>query len=94
MDDLRKVFSKNLIKARKARKLTQERMAEKIGISVRSYQGLEYQESWPSHETLALVALALDMPAHYLISEEFGLYDTVFRDVEALYKKVKLAKGK
>ncbi len=55
----RKQFGKNIASLRSRRKLTQERLAEKTGVSARYVQSLEAGEYLPALPTLARLKLAL-----------------------------------
>jgi transcriptional regulator with XRE-family HTH domain len=52
-------FGKNIVSLRGRRKLTQEKLAEKIGTSARYVQSLEAGEYFPSLPTLAHLKSAL-----------------------------------
>jgi len=56
---LRAKFGKNVTRLRRAKSLTQEELAEKIGISVRYAQSLEAGEYFPALPTLVKLRKAL-----------------------------------
>lgn len=55
----RKRFGGNVVSARNRRRLTQEKLAEKVGVSVRYVQSLEAGEYFPSLPTLVKLRIAL-----------------------------------
>jgi transcriptional regulator with XRE-family HTH domain len=59
---LRKLFSVHIRKLRKAKKLSQEKFAEKVGVSTTTVQRWERAEDAPEFDRLALIAQALDCP--------------------------------
>ena len=61
MADLSKQLGKRIKQIRKAAKLTQERLAEKAGLSVEYISRLERGVSQPSLKTLALIAKSLNI---------------------------------
>ncbi len=52
-------FGKNIASLRARRKLTQEKLAEKVGVSARYIQSVEAGEYFPSLPTLARLKFAL-----------------------------------
>ncbi|MBS4784519.1 MAG: helix-turn-helix transcriptional regulator [Clostridiales bacterium] len=58
---MRTVFSDQIFRRRTERKLTQEQVAEAIGMTVRGYQYLERGEHQPSLENFIKLALLLDL---------------------------------
>jgi transcriptional regulator with XRE-family HTH domain len=52
-------FGKNIARLRARRDLTQEKLAEKIGVSARYFQSVEAGEYLPSLPTLARLKFAL-----------------------------------
>jgi transcriptional regulator with XRE-family HTH domain len=52
-------FGRNIASLRESRKLTQEKLAEKVGSSTRYIQSLEAGEYFPSLPTLARLKTAL-----------------------------------
>ena len=52
-------FGRNVLKLRKDQELTQESLAEKVGISVRYTQSIEAGEYWPALPTLLKLRKAL-----------------------------------
>ncbi len=68
--DLRSVFSHNLRRFRKARKLSQEQLADAAGLD-RSYISLlETGTYYASLKVIEKLATALDLPASELLREE------------------------
>lgn len=67
---IEKIFVKNLKGLRKKAKLTQSDMAENAGISLRYYQRIEAEESWPPPDTIKSLARALHVSEGALFSED------------------------
>lgn len=61
MDIIKNGFGKRLKKIRKAKNLTQEKLAEKIGINLRQLARIEAGESFITSETLLKICNALDI---------------------------------
>ena len=56
---LRTQFGKNVLRLRRAKNLTQEALAETVGLSTRYTQSIEAGEYFPALPTLAKVKVAL-----------------------------------
>lgn len=52
MENFKEMLARNAIFFREKNGLTQEALAEKAGLSSKMIQKIEYQQSWPSAETL------------------------------------------
>jgi len=63
-------FSRRLSKIRKDKKLTQQQMADTIGIHVSQIKRYESGDTQPSLEVLRKIALALSISADVLLFEE------------------------
>lgn len=61
MSDIGKIFAENLAELRKQRGWTQDNLAEYAGLSLPGIQGLESQRRWPTRETIAKLAEALEV---------------------------------
>ncbi len=66
-------FAKNLKKLRKSRKLTQEKLAELVGVDFRYISFLENAKSFPSCDLIEKLAAALNID-----SSEFLKFDDNF----------------
>ncbi len=66
-------FAKNLKKLRKSRKLTQEKLAELVGVDFRYISFLENAKSFPSCDLIEKLAAALNID-----SSEFFKFDDNF----------------
>ncbi len=62
-----KIFQERLVEQRKYNKLTQQKVAEYLGISQPSYIRYEKGDSEPSLENLARLADLFDVSADYLL---------------------------
>lgn len=58
---LRTRFGKNVLRLRRAKKLTQEALAEAVGLSTRYTQSIEAGEYFPTLPTLAKLRKALEV---------------------------------
>lgn len=67
---LRMSFSKRLVAVRKKRKMTQQQMADAIGIHVSQIKRYESGETQPSLEVLRKIALALNVSADLLLFDQ------------------------
>lgn len=63
---LKKQFGKRLQQLRQARKMTQEELAEQVGISIESVSNIERGIHGPSFDNLEKIIAALHVPANAL----------------------------
>lgn len=63
-------FNERLRAARMSRKLTQQQMADAVGIQMRSYQKYEQGTSEPCFDYLAVIADKLDVPTDWLLCRD------------------------
>ena len=84
MADLRIIVSNNLRKFRLENKLTQEKTAERAGISLSYYTALEGGAKGMSLLVLKNLASSLNISADYLLNEETT--DTHIRNLEMLLR--------
>ena len=80
--DLNKNFGKNLQKYRKYRGLTQEKLAELIGVDVTSISSIETGKYFPSADNLSKLAMVLQIRLNDLF--EFDSMNTE----EEMYKDI------
>lgn len=66
MSELKKQFGKRVQKLRLAAKMTQENLADEVGITIESISNIERGIHGPSFDTLEKIALALDAPVRKL----------------------------
>ncbi|MCM1400340.1 MAG: helix-turn-helix transcriptional regulator [Clostridium sp.] len=64
------MFNKRLRQMRMQRKLTQQNMADKLGVSLNAYQKYEQAERSPSLECLVAIADILDTSTDYLLGRD------------------------
>ena len=64
------MFGKRLREVRMKRKLTQIRVADTVGVALRTYQGYEQGEREPSLSVLVRLANALDITTDYLLGRQ------------------------
>ncbi len=63
---LKKHFGKRVQQLRQARKMTQEELAEQVGVSIESISNIERGIHGPSFDNLEKIILALNVPAKSL----------------------------
>lgn len=83
---LKKTLGKRIQQIRKHNKITQEVLAEKIGIDPKNVSRIENGNSYPSSETLTAIAKALNVEIYELfVFKENIPYDRMRREItEAL----------
>ena len=81
--DHAKLFGRRLKTLRKAKKLSQARLAEKVGIESKYLSNLETGRRSPSFETISSLAKALDAPVNALFT-----YDQDESDPKILRKRI------
>ena len=64
------MFGKRLRSARIEKKYTQEKLAETVGVALRTYQCYEQGVRTPSFELLVKLADALDVSTDYLLCRD------------------------
>ena len=64
------IFNKRLRLARIKKKLTQQKMADQLEISLNAYQKYEQAERAPSLETLVKIADILEVSTDYLLGRD------------------------
>ena len=72
MEDIKKLFGKNLKALREEKKLTQEKFAEKIDISSRALSAIECGKNFVTAETIAKICTALEVSPKQLFDFDFN----------------------
>lgn len=67
------MFSKKLRETRMARNMTQQKLADAVGLALRSYQCYEQGTREPSLEMLIRLADVLKVPTDYLLCRDLTL---------------------
>lgn len=67
------MFNKKLRSMRMARHFTQQRLADSIGIALRTYQCYEQGTREPSLDLLVKLADVLEVPTDYLLCRDLSL---------------------
>ncbi len=83
---IRHTFIQNMRFYRKKSGLTQEKLAEIIGMSTSYIGDMEARERFPSAETIDKIASALNVPASVLFSEN-GSPEAINSSFEKLYSE-------
>ncbi len=87
--DQAKLFGRRLKTLRKAKKLSQAGLAEKVGIETKYLSNLETGRRSPSFETIAALAKALDAPINALFT-----YEQDENDPKVLRKRIDAILGR
>lgn len=67
------MFGKNLRQARIKRNMTQQRIADIVGVALRSYQCYEQGTREPPLDMLVKLADALEVPTDFLLGRDLSL---------------------
>ena len=80
--NLKKSFGQNVQKYRKYRNLTQEKLAEMVGVDVTSISSIETGKYFPSADNLTKIALALQIQFADLFDfDSFSSSEELFADI-------------
>ena len=66
------MFCKRLRETRMNRKMTQQKLADRVGLALRSYQCYEQGVREPSLDILVKLADALEVPTDYLLYRDLS----------------------
>lgn len=66
------MFCKRLRETRMNRKMTQQKLADRVGLALRSYQCYEQGVREPSLDILVKLADALEVPTDYLLCRDLS----------------------
>ncbi|GHT60435.1 hypothetical protein FACS1894109_18080 [Spirochaetia bacterium] len=80
--DLRAVLSVNIKKYRKGRRITQEKLAEQLDISIPFLSDIENGKKWVSPHTLVKIADVFCIEAYELLKPERALPDKAVDIIE------------
>lgn len=83
--DIKKLFGRNVREARLKLKFTQEKLAEKIGISAKSLSQIELGNNFVSAENLEAICNALDVSPNKLFN---FVENNSIQDYKALIKRL------
>ena len=64
------MFGKRLNETRKSKGFTAQKMADLLSVSIRTYRHYESEHSFPSLETLVIIADILDVSTDYLLCRD------------------------
>lgn len=98
MTDIKKIFGNNVKKTRELQGITQEKLAELIGIGIPALSKIECGKSYPNPITISKIIEILNIKPYLLYIEEdanFDLekaYPEVLSRIEALKSNKKLFK--
>ena len=68
--DIKKIFGSNLKKYRKLRGLTQEKLAEKVNLSIPYIGAIEIGQKFPSPKKMSALILALNISPYLLFVDD------------------------
>lgn len=86
MSDIKKKLGQRIQEVRKSRKLTQDKMAELIGIEPTNFSKIETGKNYPTSENLQKIADALCVEVHELFEFDEDknsiLLDKIYKRIE------------
>jgi transcriptional regulator with XRE-family HTH domain len=89
VDNIKSKLGKNIQKIRKSRKITQDKMAEIIGIETTNFSKIETGKNYPTAENLQKIADALNVD----VQELFAFEDISNQDIiKKIHKRLDLIK--
>jgi transcriptional regulator with XRE-family HTH domain len=84
MAGIREIFAHNLKEIRKRYGLTQEKLAEKAGVSTHYIAVIELAKNFPAADVIERLAKALDIA----VNELFGATPSPSEEMERLHRKI------
>jgi transcriptional regulator with XRE-family HTH domain len=87
--DIKKIFGENLKFYRKAKRLSQEQLSEKVEISVKHLSSIERGLNFISADLLEKLAFSVDIPAFYFFvnKREFFYNDVMLNTINNIIEK-------
>ncbi|MDR0314026.1 MAG: helix-turn-helix domain-containing protein [Treponema sp.] len=87
--NIKSVFGENLKLYRKAKKLSQEQLSEKVDISVKHLSSIERGLNFVSADLLEKLALSVEVPVYYFfVNEKEIIYnDTMLNTIDRIIEK-------
>lgn len=87
--DIKKTLGKRIQDCRKLKKITQEKMAESIGIDTISLSKIETGKNYPTAENLAKIAKILDIDVYELfINDKIKSNSELLTEIQNLLSKI------
>lgn len=80
--DIKRLFGANVKKARKIKGLSQEQLAESVGIGISTLSKIECGKSYPNVETIEKIILKLEIDSHLLFMDEKNV------SLDKMYKNI------
>lgn len=88
--DIKKGVGQNIQEMRKKLKMTQEQLAELIGIETISLSKIETGKSYPTSENLAKISTVLNVePYEFFLFEKEKTKDELLAEIQASVEKIK-----
>jgi len=87
--DIKAVFGENLKLYRKAKKLSQEQLSEKVGISVKHLSAIERGLNFVSADLLEKLAVSVEIPVFYFFVNEKEVFynDVMLNTISGIIEK-------
>ncbi|MDR2596538.1 MAG: helix-turn-helix domain-containing protein [Treponema sp.] len=87
--DIKAVFGENLKLYRKAKKLSQEQLSEKVGISVKHLSAIERGLNFVSADLLEKLAISVEIPVFYFFVNEKEIFcnDVMLNTISGIIEK-------
>ncbi|WP_461257151.1 helix-turn-helix domain-containing protein [Treponema sp. R80B11-R83G3] len=87
--DIKKIFGENLKFYRKAKRLSQEQLSEKVEISVKHLSSIERGLNFISADLLEKLAFSVDVPVFYFFvnKREFFYNDVMLNTIDNIIEK-------
>ncbi len=76
MTEIEKILSQNLKRLRDAKKITQDRLAEMVGVTLPGFQNWESMRSWPKPASIEKIAKALQVKQWELFADYDAVVET------------------
>lgn len=88
--NLKKMFGQNLQKYRKLRKLTQESLAEKVGVDATCISSIETGKFFPTADNLQKIANALNIKLETLFCfDNLNSNEEIYREITGIIAEFK-----
>jgi transcriptional regulator with XRE-family HTH domain len=88
MDKIEHILSLNLKRLRKERGITQETLAERMGVAWTTVQAYEGRRRWPERDNVAALAKALGVREAELFRDPASVYEPTPKQALAVFKKL------
>lgn len=90
INELNKIYIKNIKRFREENHVTQSTLAEKIGITDKYLSAIETGSKWGSFETLVSIANALNIEPYELLLPDSKIISTDTKKTKDLMKRLRI----